>query len=34
MRLTSEHFFYTARLILALVIATLVPLLIDRRSRR
>jgi hypothetical protein len=29
-----DHFFYAARLIGALLVATLVPLLIDRRFRR
>jgi len=34
MTFTTGHFYYAARLIVALLIATLVPLLIDRRSRR
>jgi hypothetical protein len=34
MTFTTEHFYYSARLIAALLIATLVPLLIDRRFRR
>jgi hypothetical protein len=31
---TTTRFFYASRLIGALLIATLVPLLIDRRARR
>jgi hypothetical protein len=34
MTLSTDHFYYAARLVAALLIATLVPLLIDRRSRR
>jgi len=34
MTFTTEHFYYAARLVAALLIATLVPLLIDRRLRR
>jgi hypothetical protein len=34
MTLSSDHFYYAARLIAALLLATLVPFLIDRRSRR
>jgi len=34
MPFSTGHFFYGARLIAALLIATLVPLLIDRRYRR
>lgn len=30
----TSHYYYAARLIGALVIATVVPLLIDRRARR
>jgi hypothetical protein len=30
----TQSFYYAARLILALLVATLVPLLIDRRARR
>jgi len=33
MTLPTDHLYYAARLIAALLIATLVPLLIDRRSR-
>lgn len=31
---STSRFYYTSRLIAALLIATLVPLLIDRRARR
>lgn len=31
---STSHFYYASRLIGALLIATLVPLLIDRRARR
>jgi len=34
MTFKTEHFYYAARLIAALLIATLVPLLLDRRFRR
>jgi hypothetical protein len=34
MTFSTEHFYHGARLIAALLIATLVPLLIDRRFRR
>jgi hypothetical protein len=34
MTFTTDHFFYGARLVAALLIATLVPLLVDRRARR
>jgi hypothetical protein len=30
----TDHFFYVSRLIAALLVATLVPLVIDRRFRR
>jgi hypothetical protein len=33
MTLSTDHFYYAARLVAALLIATLVPLLLDRRSR-
>lgn len=31
---STSHFYYASRLVGALLIATLVPLLIDRRARR
>jgi hypothetical protein len=34
MTIDREHLFYAARLLAALVVATLVPFLIDRRFRR
>jgi hypothetical protein len=34
MTFSTDHFFFGARLIAALSIATLVPLLFDRRQRR
>jgi hypothetical protein len=34
MTFDREHLFHTARLLAALLVATLVPLLIDRRFRR
>ena len=34
MTLSTDHFYYAVRLVAALLIATLVPLLIDRRYRR
>jgi hypothetical protein len=34
MTFSTEHFYFAARLVAALLIATLVPLLIDRRFRR
>jgi len=33
-KFTADHFIYLSRLIGALLVATLVPLLIDRRFRR